>query len=120
MAGIARTSGFGNYAQGTVYGVAQLKAFLVTVENASNVAQSLAAEDDAANEVMEAIMREVQPLMYYSTGTDGTITVVCDGHATTAADIQVRIRALGTAVGPNTIDVTGTDVVDAGSLVAAA
>ena len=33
-----------------------------------------------------------------------------------SADIQQRIRNLGTAVGPNGVDVTGTDVVEATGL----
>jgi hypothetical protein len=33
-----------------------------------------------------------------------------------AADIQTRIRNLGTLVGPNDVDVTGTDVTAATSL----
>ena len=33
--------------------------------------------------------------------------MICD-PALSASDIQARIRALGSAVGPNNIDVTGT------------
>jgi len=34
--------------------------------------------------------------MYKSVGSAGKIFCICDGHATSAADMQVRIRALGT------------------------
>jgi len=45
---------------------------------------------------IEAMVREAQPLMYKSVGSAGKIFCICDGHATSAADMQVRIRALGT------------------------
>ena len=50
MAGITRVNGFGQYAQGTVYSVAQLKAFLI------DAGGSLAAEDDGAKEAMELLI----------------------------------------------------------------
>lgn len=98
MSATTRVNGsYGNYAQGTIYSVAQLKAFII------DAGGSLAAQDaDSAGEVdqaMEALIREVQPLMYYSTGTDGTVTVICDGHAVDAASLQARIIALGTVNG---------------------
>ena len=103
----------GNYKQGNLYSVLQLKAFLITAPG------SLAAQDgDAAGEIdqaMEAIIREVQPLMYYSTGTDGTITVVVDGHAVDAATLQARIQALGTV---NSLNLATTTVALATALVA--
>tara|TARA_A100001388_G_scaffold272479_1_gene252852 strand:- start:49 stop:390 length:342 start_codon:yes stop_codon:yes gene_type:complete len=112
MAGITRVNGFGQYAQGTVYSVAQLKAFLI------DAGGSLAAEDDGAKEAMELLIQEVQPLMYYSTGTDGSVTVVCDGHGVDAASMQARIRALGSTAGPNDYDFTGATVTAASALVA--
>jgi hypothetical protein len=57
---------------------------------------------DGAGEVdqaMEQVIREVQPLMYYSTGTDGTITVIVDGHAVDADTLQARIRNMDTGSG---------------------
>tara|TARA_B100001113_G_scaffold345797_1_gene335866 strand:+ start:1118 stop:1459 length:342 start_codon:yes stop_codon:yes gene_type:complete len=112
MAGITRVNGFGQYAQGSVYSVAQLKAFLI------DAGGSLAAEDDGAKEAMELLIQEVQPLMYYSTGTDGSVTVVCDGHGVDAASMQARIRALGSTAGPNNYDFTGATVTAASALVA--
>tara|TARA_B100000927_G_C16278186_1_gene394409 strand:- start:269 stop:610 length:342 start_codon:yes stop_codon:yes gene_type:complete len=112
MAGITRVNGFGQYAQGSVYSVAQLKAFLI------DAGGSLAAEDDGAKEAMELLIQEVQPLMYYSTGSDGSVTVVCDGHGVDAASMQARIRALGSTAGPNNYDFTGATVTAASALVA--
>ena len=112
MAGITRVNGFGQYAQGSVYSVAQLKAFLI------DAGGSLAAEDDGAKEAMELLIQEVQPLMYYSTGTDVSVTVVCDGHGVDAASMQARIRALGSTAGPNNYDFTGATVTAASALVA--
>ena len=112
MAGITRVNGFGQYAQGTVYSVAQLKAFII------DAGGTLAAEDDGAKEAMELLIQEVQPLMYYSTGTDGSVTVVCDGHGVDAASMQARIRALGSTAGPNNYDFTGATVTAASALVA--
>ena len=112
MAGITRVNGFGQFAQGTVYSVAQLKAFII------DAGGSLAAEDDGAKEAMELLIQEVQPLMYYSTGTDGSVTVVCDGHGVDAASMQARIRALGSTAGPNNYDFTGATVTAASALVA--
>jgi len=112
MAGITRVNGFGQYAQGTVYSVAQLKAFII------DAGATLATEDDGAKEAMELLIQEVQPLMYYSTGSDGTVSVICDGHGVDAASMQARIRALGSTAGPNNYDFTGATVTAASALVA--
>jgi len=112
MATFARINGFGNYAQGTIYSVAQLDAYLIDAQAA------LTTEDDGADEAMEAIIREVQPLMYYSAGTAQTITVVVDGHAVNAATLQARLRNLGSSVGPNGFDLSAATVVAASTLVA--
>lgn len=112
MAGITRTSGYGQFAQGTVYSVAQLKAFIIDAQAA------LTTEDDGAvREAMEAIISEVQPLMYYSAGTAQTITVICDGHGVDAASLQIRLRNLDTTGG---FTFTGVTVNDAASVTAAA
>ena len=113
MAGITRVNGFGQFAQGTVYSVAQLKAFII------DAGGSLAAEDDGAKEAMELLLQEVQPLRYYSTGTDGTVSVICDGHGVDAASMQARIRALGSTAGPNNYDFSGATVGAAASLTVA-
>ena len=86
---------------------------------AGNTDVDLRAEDDAVDEAAEMIMKEISPLMYFvKNDASGEICVIMDGNSS-AADIQARIRALGTAVGPNDIDVTGTDVTLSTSLTTA-
>ena len=72
------------------------KGFLITVQVAGNTDVDLRAEDDAVDEAVELIIKEVNPLMY----------AVKD-------DASGEIRALGTTVEPNNVDVTGTDVIEA-------
>jgi len=121
MSATTRYNGsYGNYSTGTLRTVAQFKAFIITVKNVSASAQDLQAEDaDGAgevNQVVEGLIREVQPLMYFVTSSGaGTISVVVDGHAVDAATLQARIRAMATV---NSIDVSGTTVALATSLVA--
>jgi len=113
MATFARVNGFGEYAQGTIYSTNQHKAFLIDAQAA------LTTEDDGAEEAMEAIIREVQPLMYFSAGSAQTITVIVDGHSVDAATLQARIRNMGATVGPNDFDLSAATVVAASSLTAA-
>lgn len=93
MAGFARVNGFAQYTTGTLRTVYQLKAFLITVKDASNGAVDLQSLDDGADEMVEQIIREVQPLMYYvPSDTSGQIHVVVDGHAVDADTLQLRVR----------------------------
>ena len=117
MAGVTRVNGLG-VTVGTLYSH-NVKGYLVTVQNASNADIDLRAEDDAVEEAVEYIIKEINPLMYFlKDDNSGEICMILDGNSS-AADIQARIRALGTAVGPNNIDVTGTDVTLATSLTTA-
>lgn len=103
---------------GTLYSL-NAKAFLVTVKNTGGSARDLRAEDDAVDETVEMIVKELNPLMFLVTDSAaGTIHIVMDVNRS-AADLQARIRALGNAVGPNDVDVTGTTVVDATSITVA-
>ena len=114
MAGVTRVVGL-NATAGTLYSV-NAKAYLVTVQNASNSNIDLRAEDDAVDEAVEMIVKELNPLMYLVTDSNaGTIHVIMDERSN-AADMQARIRNLGTAVGPNDVDVTGSDVVAASAI----
>ena len=136
MVAIARKTGSLQVAAGTVY-TPGAKAFKILVKIANGTAVDLRAEDDAENagspsviaiETVEAIVREINPLVYMTTNDNsGTMTVVCDSNAT-AGDLQARIRTIGTAsnyptstvtaVGPNTIDTSGTLVTAAATLTA--
>ena len=86
--------------------------FLITVKNTGGTAIDLRAEDDTYDEAVEAIVMEINPLAFFvADGTAGTIMMVADvSH--TAAGLQGLIRNLGTTVGTNNIDVSGTTVVD--------
>ena len=127
MAGIARVNGSGLSVAATVYGTGAT-AFKIIVKIANGTAVDLRAEDDALDETVEQIIKEINPLMYMTTNADtGIITVVCDANAT-ASDLQARIRTIGrasnyptstvTAVGPNNIDTSGTLVTVASTLTA--
>ena len=73
--------------------------------------------DFVAEEAAEYIMKELNAIMFLVTNSNaGTISVIMDNNSS-AADMQARIRALGTTVGPNNIDVTGSDVAAGTSVV---
>lgn len=102
---------------------ASLKFYLVTVKNAADQAVNITAEDDADGEVFERVLNQMPSgiLAYDSVGANGVIHVICDGvNAPAASVVQAAIRALGTAVGPNSIDVSGTTVADGVSFTVAA
>lgn len=114
MAEFARVNGLA-CTVATVYSL-NAKAFLVTVKNAAASARDLRAEDDAVDETVEMIVKELNPLIFFVTDSSaGTIHLIMD-VSLSASDVQTRIRNLGTAVGPNNIDVTGTTVADAASI----
>ena len=105
MSSTTRVNGFGAYVTGTLVSLYQLKAFII------DAGGDLQTEDDGADEAVEAIIREVQPLMYYTPSAgNGIIHVIVDGHAVDAATLQARIRALGSAVGPNSYDASAATV----------
>ena len=128
MAGQTRVNGSGLSTAGNVFSNGHVFAFKILVKIANGTAVDLRAEDDALDETVEQICKEINPLVYMTTNdATGTMTVVCDSNAT-AGDLQARIRQIGkaanyptstvTAVGPNTIDTSGTLVTAAATLVA--
>ena len=128
MAGITRVHGSGLSTAGDVHSNGSVFAFKILVKIANGTAVDLRAEDDAIDETVEQICKEINPLIYHTTNDNsGTMTVVCDNSAS-AADLQARIRLIGkaanyptstvTAVGPNNIDISGTLVTAAATLVA--
>lgn len=92
--------------------------YLLTVQNASNTAIDLRAEDDAVNEAVEAIIMEIAPLAYFITNSNaGTIALIMDFNIDSHTELQTRIRRIGkdsgastTSIGPNDIDISGSDV----------
>lgn len=133
MATFTRTNG-GVGVEGVINGAsgaqlgASLKFYVVTVANASAVAQNLqpemaAGQNGGANLAVDAIMRVVpQGVLAYSVpaASAGKIHLITDGvnapeattGSTTAPGLQEMIRALGTTVGTNNMDVSGTTVAD--------
>jgi len=127
MAGQTRVNGSGLSVAATVYSPGA-NAFKIIVKIANGTAVDLRAEDDALDETVEQICKEINPLIYMVTNDNsGTMTVVCDSNAT-AGDLQARIRTIGraanyptstvTAVGPNNIDTSGSLVTLAATLTA--
>ena len=92
--------------------------YLLTVQNASNSAIDLRAEDDAVNEAVEAIIMEIAPLAYFITNSNaGTVALIMDKSINDHTELQTRIRRIGvvsgastTSIGPNDIDISGSDV----------
>jgi len=116
------TVGALNGTAGTQVG-ASLKFFLITVKDVSNAAIDLRAEDDADNEVFEAVVRALpQGLLAYfaANANTGVISAIVDGvNAPTATELRDKIRALGISVGANTVDVSGTTVTEGTSFTVA-
>ena len=120
MAGVTRVNGFGNYVVGSYRSTANIGAYKLTVQNASDAAQDIRAEDDAANEVVEAIMMATNAIgSSFADANTGVGTLLVDSTQWDAASLQAALRHLGSAVGPNDIDFTGTTVAAASTLTAA-
>jgi hypothetical protein len=130
MAAITRVNGSGLSTAGNVFSNGHVFAFKILVKIANGTAVDLRGEDDAIDETVEAICKEINPLIYHTTNdASGTLTVVCDTFDG-EADLQHRIRLIGgdwtrstnayavSAVGPNNIDTSGTLVTAAATLTA--
>jgi len=59
---------------------------------------SLAAKD-GVDGALAAIVQEFSPLLYKSTGTNGEVFAIVDGHAVDAASLTRRLQNLGTIDG---------------------
>jgi len=109
MGAVTRVTGLRNTV-GTLY-MDNCNMFVIQVQNVSNSNRDLRAEDDAVDEAVEYIVKELNPLAFFVVdAATGLIYVVMDKNINSASELQVRIRNMGTAVGVNSIDVTGTDV----------
>lgn len=92
MATQTRVNGFSNFTTGALRSVANLKAFIITIKDTS-AAIDLQSLDDGADEMIESVIREVQPLMYYApSASSGVIHVIVDGHGVDAASLLIRIK----------------------------
>lgn len=128
---ITRVNGLGPLAGNLV--ALNSSLHVIQVANASSVAQDLSTEDNAVDETVEAILKEVNPLAYFvADNTSGNIYVVTDKNVS-SSDLQHRIRTIGadsaptrtsattftyatTSVGPNDYDISGTTVTTATTL----
>ena len=109
MASVTRTNGL-QATVGTLYSP-NCNLFKIQVQNNSNSNIDLRAEDDAVDEVVEVIVKELNPLAYFTVDANtGLIYVVMDKNISDANELQTRIRNLGSSVGANGVDVRGTDV----------
>ncbi len=117
MAEVTRVTGTSHMTVGVQHETG-CHCYLLTVQNASNTAIDLRAEDDAVNETVEAIIMEIAPLAYFITDSAaGTVALIMDKNIDDHAELQTRIRRIGkdsgastTSIGPNDIDISGSDV----------
>ena len=117
MPEVTRSTGTAHMTVGVQHEVG-CHCYLLTVQNASNSAIDLRAEDDAVNEAVEAIIMEIAPLAYFITNSSaGTVALIMDKNIDDHTELQTRIRRIGvdsgastTSIGPNDIDISGSDV----------
>ena len=106
MAGFTRVNGIG-HAHGTLYSTLQLKSFVL------DCGATLATQGGIGGAI-EALAQELSPVLFQSAGTAGAVYVVIDGHAQSAASMQVRVRNLGTV---NGYDFSGATVAEGTAVV---
>ena len=126
---VGRVNG-SNTKVGTLFSL-NCNLYNIYVKNASNTTIGLQPEDsyESSTEslidgVIESIVKEINPLAWYSAiDGDGIISVVMDKAIDDAAELQTRIRRIGkvanastTSVGPNDVDISGTEVFAATSI----
>ena len=76
MAGITRVHGSGLSTAGNVFGPGAF-AFKILVKIANGTAVDLRGEDDAIDETVEAICKEINPLVYCTTDEQQWYTDCC-------------------------------------------
>lgn len=127
MAEVTRVNGdMGAAGDAQFFGGSKIAFFGMIVKNGSGEAVDMSGEG-GVNEGWEAIYKAISlkatPVLFqYESGSTGAASwgIEMDGAGWTAADLQTAIRALGTSVGANTIDVSGTTVTDVGFKLAVA
>ena len=92
--------------------------YAILLKDVSGNATNVDAEGDAG-ESLEIVLRTVLEkgiISYYQieTSTPWQVSVMVERSAWTAATLQTAVRALGTAVGSNSVDVSGSTVTDVG------
>jgi len=125
MGAVTRVNGLRNTV-GTLY-EDQVNLYRITVRKTTGgvAAIDLRAEDDAVDEVVEAIVEELNPLAFFVVDDNsGIMFVVMDKAINSASELQIRIRRIGldpagattTSIGPNDVDISSTLVQDAVSM----
>ena len=97
----------GANAVGTLESVAQLKMFVIGIDQDSDGTDDnpldLRTVDAVHGSLYDLILREIQPLMAFAPdGGTGVIHVVMDGHAVDAASIKARLVQLSSSIGTDT------------------
>ena len=99
-------------------GGVQPSCYAILLKDLSSNPTNVDAEGDAG-ESLEIVLRTVLGkgiISYYQieTSTPWQVSVMVERSDWTAATLQAAIRALGTAVGANSVDVSGSTVTDVG------
>ena len=120
MATVTRVHG-SNTQVGILYSM-NVNLYVISVKKADTTAIDLETEDSygvdaVVGGVIESIVDEINPLAWFTPADNsGEIFVVMDKIIDDASQLQTRIRRIGltsngtTAVGPNSIDISGTTV----------
>ena len=116
MATFTRVNGyFGNYTTvGGLRSTADLKAFLVTLRESGgaidlraqdgDVAGNQAAGTSEADELVEKVIKELNPLMYHITDSSaGTVHLIMHGHNVDADAIKARLVGITYNSGANVV-----------------
>jgi hypothetical protein len=122
MAGFTRTNGSGFYTGGTLVSTNQLKAIKIELKDASDTAIDCSTLDDGIDELVEDVVREVQPLMYQlaGTGSTGIIHAIIDGHAVDADTLTARVKNIVIGQGSYGTISTNDSVVTVGTSITVA
>jgi hypothetical protein len=121
MAGFTRTNGSGFYTGGTLVSINQLKAIKIEIKDTS-AAIDCSTLDDGIDELVEDVVREVQPLMYQlaGTGSTGIIHAIIDGHAVDADTLTARVKNVVIGQGSYGTATTNLSVVTVGTSITVA
>jgi hypothetical protein len=113
---VDRVNGSVGTTDGGIYSPGQsVKFYLIAVKDSSAAAVDLRAKDGTGQSVEALFFAFPTGVLAYdlANANTGVIHVVVDGHAApSAASLQTTLRALGTSVGSDGADVSGTTVAD--------
>ena len=108
MPSVTKTNGTG-VTHGTLYVTNELYPVLIDVgADLSGFSGNISGSN-----MLLAVVNELRPVMYQSTGTAGVIHAVLDARSGSAAEVQQRIRNLGNIAN---YDVTGATVTTVGNI----